>query len=472
VWCTQNKVIQDQDIIHDLHILLHNGALIPLAYRIEEYLAVAQLKEQCLRAVLNPYVQVEAIHYQLTRFPFRGYITTSYDTCIETAYRETLQGQLGKFYQSSLARAVDACRKKQPFILKLYGDLAEPDSIKLGHRLLTGLHAEDVRQQLRQLFFETPAIFVGFDDADGDLPILRSLVTNRRNDQQKHSTHAREPHDGTITKPADQSPLDSTAHDFSPGDHPPRPVISSQSQNITSKDEQPEKETLPDTTKQEAISILAFAEGQQKGNSTSTGSSQSSSDPSAGHDGLNGQTPNQLPNSPFNNLEPGSPSADETQLRESFEKRFSSGNLQLPDELPLFKKFKSLLNNLLFLKENQEEMEKIGDSLQKQFTLLENKEKHLSLAFIYIPGSVMNDPDKTDAIAGLCFAFPEGTFLKVCTDSGTSCFQIEQLIEKNWSSWLKNPVIIVYGHHIQDVVSNHRYNDARRKYWITQILKL
>src|SRR5205814_2019175 len=64
-WCIQKKVIQELDVIHDLRTLLHDGALVPLAYRIEEYLATRKLKGQCLRAVLNPCSQVEAIHYWL-----------------------------------------------------------------------------------------------------------------------------------------------------------------------------------------------------------------------------------------------------------------------------------------------------------------------------------------------------------------------------------------------------------------------
>ncbi len=185
-WCIQEKVIQGQDIVHDLHTLLHNDALVPLGYRIEEYLAIQQQKEQCLRAVLYRHNQVRKIHYDLTHIPFRGYITTNYDTCIETAYAETQHRHLCKFYKPSLSQAVDACRKKQPFILKLYGDLDDVDSIKLGHRSLTGLYAEDVREQLQQLFSEAPAIFIGFDDTDGDLTVLRSFVKEGSIVYQRH----------------------------------------------------------------------------------------------------------------------------------------------------------------------------------------------------------------------------------------------------------------------------------------------
>ena len=177
-WCIQEKIIQDQDIIQDLQILLQNGALVPLALRIEEYLATKHLKEQCLRAVLSFDSQVRKIHRDLVRVPYRGYVTTSYDTCIETAYAQHRRSTLPTFYPSSIAQAIKASQKKQPFILKLYGDMDDPGSIKPGHRLLTGLYTEDVREQLRQLFSETPAIFVGFDDADLDFIALQQLVKN------------------------------------------------------------------------------------------------------------------------------------------------------------------------------------------------------------------------------------------------------------------------------------------------------
>jgi SIR2-like domain len=175
-WCKQKRIIQEQVAIHELHSLLDNDALVPLAYRIEEYLVTKRRKEQCLRDVLAPYSQVEAIHNWLTRIPFLGYITTGYDTCIETAYAQSQHRPLSKFYPSSFAQAIDARWEEQPFILKLYGDLDNPDSVKLGHRLLTGLYAGNIREQLRQLLSETPALFIGFSETDEDLAVLQSLV--------------------------------------------------------------------------------------------------------------------------------------------------------------------------------------------------------------------------------------------------------------------------------------------------------
>lgn len=442
VWCTQNKVIQDQDIIHDLHILLHNGALVPLAYRIEEYLAAAQLKEQCLRAVLNPYSQVEEIHHRLTRFPFRGYITTSYDTCIETAYAETQQGQLGKFYQPSLAHAVDASRKKQPFILKLYGDLAEPDSIKLGHRLLTGLYAEDIREQLRQLFSETRTIFIGFTDADEDLIAMKNLVTDGYDGQQKHPTHARELHDGIITKPGDQSSPDYIAHEFSPRDRPPGPVISSQSQDITSKDERPEKETTPDTTRQEAISVLASAEEQHKDNSTSTGSPQSSNIPPASFDGNSTQPPSN-----------GSPAV----------KALASS---LPDESgELFFNFTSLLKDMGY---KVEKKDIVGPRGTHSITHVENTNKEFR-SLIYIPEAILTDNDpnsaNSNAVINLWYDFRELPSLFIFTESHYCGREIDDAI-KHWPI----PGKIVFWHQIKDLKIDEKLEE--HKYWITKILDM
>ena len=113
VWCVQKNVIQQQDIIDELRTLLSNGALVPAGYKIEEYLAAQQQKQECLRAVLHSHNQVKEIHYHLARIPFRGYITTSYDTCIETAYTEIQHNQLRKFYKTSLSKTIEACRNKR-----------------------------------------------------------------------------------------------------------------------------------------------------------------------------------------------------------------------------------------------------------------------------------------------------------------------------------------------------------------------
>ena len=191
-WCVQENVIQQQDTINDLRTLLYNGALVQVGYKIEEYLATPQQKQQCLSAVLHPYNQVKEIHYHLAHIPFRGYITTGYDTCIETAYAEIHHNQLRKFYKPFLSRAVKACRNKQPFILKLYGDLDDSDSITLGHRLLTGLYAEDDRDQLRQLFSGVSSLFIGFEKADLDLDVLKSLAKDKIIVHQKYPDRALE----------------------------------------------------------------------------------------------------------------------------------------------------------------------------------------------------------------------------------------------------------------------------------------
>ncbi len=178
-WCIQEHVIQQQDTINDLHALLENEALIPAAYQIEEYLASEQEKQQCLRAVLHSHNQVRAIHYFLARISFRGFITTSYDTCIETAFAEIQQRQLRRFYKPSISEAIHASQKKQPFILKLYGDLNSTYSIHLGHRLLTGLNAENDREQLRELFAGVSTLFIGFEETDPDLNVLKNLTQDR-----------------------------------------------------------------------------------------------------------------------------------------------------------------------------------------------------------------------------------------------------------------------------------------------------
>src|SRR5437588_13025470 len=67
---------------------------------------------------------------------------------IETAYAQNWHSKFCTFYLSSIDQVVKASQKKQTFILNLYGDLDEIDSIKVGHRQLTGLYSEELREQL------------------------------------------------------------------------------------------------------------------------------------------------------------------------------------------------------------------------------------------------------------------------------------------------------------------------------------
>lgn len=409
-WCTQKKVIQEQNIVHDLHTLLHNGAFVPLGYRIEEYLATTQLKEQCLRTALYSHNQVRKIHCDLVRIPHRTYITTTYDTCIESAYAQVWHSKLSKFYLSSLAQVVESSQKKQPFILKLYGDLDEPNSIRIGHRLLTGLYAEDVREHLRKLFSETLSIFIGFDDADRDFAVLQSLVTDSYIVHQKHPTRSRELFDGITTKAGDQS-SDDIVHESFPENLSPGLVIFPQSRDVG---EQLEENLPPNTTLAEPIGIT-ISKAIAKDSSDSKDSKR---------DYKNDSTTAQSSQSSF------IPPEDTSNHSRQPTTKSQAGTLNIRLSREIFKDFFLLLDEL-----NCRPREKIVTRRGRWcYDCVEvDRDEHWDL--IYLPDEILTEPTPTDllVINGLCGVFGRGAFLLVFHTAGIDLdVEIEQIITIDW----------------------------------------
>ncbi len=175
-WCVKERIIDRSDTIEDFHRLLHQESWVQVGYKLEEYLAEKSQQQRCLKEVLQDQVQISEAHKLLVQIPFRGYITTTYDTFIEAAYSEVKQSDLTKFYRSSIQNAVEACQNNRPFILKLHGDIDSPNSITLGHRILKGLPIADYQNQLQQLLSGFSTLFIGFERGDPDLEILKDFI--------------------------------------------------------------------------------------------------------------------------------------------------------------------------------------------------------------------------------------------------------------------------------------------------------
>ena len=182
-WCIREKIIKGYDAIESFweqygKKSLLSDKLIQLGYTLEENLSEKPQQQACLKAVLERATPAGEFYQLLGRTSFRGYISTTYDTFIETAYIERTQKPLPKFYASSIEGAVEACRNGQPFILKLYGDIDEPNSIVLCPRFIKGLSGVCNQEQLRMLLSMDPALFVGFEESNPDLEAFKRLVVS------------------------------------------------------------------------------------------------------------------------------------------------------------------------------------------------------------------------------------------------------------------------------------------------------
>jgi hypothetical protein len=179
-WYIAKGIIKQSELIKDLKSLVNKKALIPLAYKVEEYFPDRSERFLCLReVVLQNQAQTRDIYQFLNQYPFRGYIATTYDIYVEEAYLAKWRSKLTRFYKTSIESAITACYSKQPFILKLYGDIENQDSITLSRQAAKGLAIFEHLEQLQQLVSNLPVLFIGFEPADNDLRILKDLIGER-----------------------------------------------------------------------------------------------------------------------------------------------------------------------------------------------------------------------------------------------------------------------------------------------------
>jgi hypothetical protein len=178
-WCTDRGLI-DQHIKRDFQTLINGERLIAAAYKIEEYLAEKAQKEQCLQdVILNNLAKISNIHRLITRIPFRGYLSTTYDTLLERAYFEEHGQLLAKFYTHLSHDAFYAYKNGQPFVLKLRGDLDRPDSIILSNRGFNRFSANDFRHYLQRFISESAVLYFGFEQTCPDLQGISYLLSLR-----------------------------------------------------------------------------------------------------------------------------------------------------------------------------------------------------------------------------------------------------------------------------------------------------
>ena len=119
--------------------------------------------------------------------PFRAFLTTNYDTLLEDAYTHVAGRSLPKYYETSLDSVMQAFRDRQPFILKLHGDIQSESPVILGDRSYQRLrHSDQYARCLNALFSTCSVLFVGFGGSDPDLDGLLSEVAEFDGRRHRH----------------------------------------------------------------------------------------------------------------------------------------------------------------------------------------------------------------------------------------------------------------------------------------------
>ncbi len=179
-WCVKEGVINQCDTIENLYKLIRQNAVSLVCYQIEEYLAEKEQQQRCLKEVLlHNEAQITELHRHLVQLPFQGYITTNYDTFIEAAYFEVIGCKLPKFYITSIQGAIEAYQNKQPFILKLHGDIDEPYSILLNHQNSSNSPTKSTLTYLQTKISASSILFFCIEPVDHDQKELMNFISTK-----------------------------------------------------------------------------------------------------------------------------------------------------------------------------------------------------------------------------------------------------------------------------------------------------
>lgn len=135
------------------------------------------IRQVCRVATAQPH----EVHRRLVCLPATSFITTNYDTLIESAlrlWRETTSFQIVTNNQlTEIATIVQA--RAAGFVFKPHGDVNSVDSIILTREHYRTLHGErrNVLKAMELLLVSRPVLFVGFGLTDPDFHYVRDILS-------------------------------------------------------------------------------------------------------------------------------------------------------------------------------------------------------------------------------------------------------------------------------------------------------
>jgi hypothetical protein len=179
-WCESERLIDSHHAVGIRELV--EVDLLDAGQELEDAInsASPSALQRCLNEVLLCNLAETSIaHRLITKIPFRGFLTTNYDDFIESAYVRTQRRTLPKFYEDTYEGVLEAWRSRQPFILKIHGDVTHPQSIVLGRRSYERMLYENEQygRCLEQLIGGSSVLFVGFGGSDPNLEHILSRVS-------------------------------------------------------------------------------------------------------------------------------------------------------------------------------------------------------------------------------------------------------------------------------------------------------
>lgn len=157
----------------DIRQMIKKGNLLMAAQELQDRLGTAMIGEFLSFVFGDKLVRPSETHRLLPHLPFRGILTTNYDSLIEGAYAVENEGRIPTVFtqEDLLSRPSPLRRDDFSFIFKLHGHIDSPSTIILGSRDYQDLlfRTPGYRQFIETLFSTHTVVFIGFGANDPDL---------------------------------------------------------------------------------------------------------------------------------------------------------------------------------------------------------------------------------------------------------------------------------------------------------------
>lgn len=163
----------------ELQAFVDGGYLLDAAQELQDIFTRPVL-QQCLReTLLCSTARIGEAHELVAEIPFRAIITTNYDELIEGAWFKKHGFMLPRYYERTYEGILEEWRSKHPFILKLHGDILDPDSIVMGRHSYDRLLYQDTSyvRSIETIIGASSLLFVGFGGTDPNLEAILSRVS-------------------------------------------------------------------------------------------------------------------------------------------------------------------------------------------------------------------------------------------------------------------------------------------------------
>ena len=170
-WANENRT-SFWNGAQDIKEMIDKDNLTVTAQELQEVIGNSNLGDFYKSVFRDKNVKPSQVHKVIPLLPFRGVITTNYDTLIEGAYSLVNEGVLPPiFTQKDLDDKNSFLRNNDFFIFKMHGHIDRLDSIILGKKSYDDILFRNAtyRQFMETIFSVYTILFIGFGGIDDDL---------------------------------------------------------------------------------------------------------------------------------------------------------------------------------------------------------------------------------------------------------------------------------------------------------------